>query len=202
MDCIITDPPYSGLRNKSRGSRFRQTENLIHYDDLSERAFRIVMKPICCELYRLCRIGGHFYCFTDWMQLRNMIDCIELASFKLVNVICWDKVHFGTGRGYRSQSEYIVLFSKGLPNSFHLTNVGNVISVKRIYKKRHPHEKPIDLLKILIRNSTNEGDVILDPFLGSGSTAVAAKLLGRKYIGIELKKEFIAVAESRLRDVA
>ena len=163
VDCVITDPPYSGLVSKSKGTgRFANTDNHIEYDDMSERAFLLFVKPIFRELYRVMKLGSHLYCFTDWKQLRNMADSLELASFKIVNIVCWDKGHFGTGAGYRSQSEYLLVFSKGLPNTFNLRNVGNVIKCSRAKEAIHPHQKPTELLKILVENSTKKGDLNCD----------------------------------------
>ena len=157
IDCVITDPPYSGLTSKSKGTgRFANDDNHIEFDDMSERAFLLFVKPIFRELYRTMKLGSHLYCFTDWKQLRNMADCLELASFKIVNIVCWDKGHFGMGAGYRSQSEYLLVFSKGLPNTFNLKNIGNVIKVSRAKETTHPHQKPTELLKILVENSTKE----------------------------------------------
>lgn len=200
VDLIVTDPPYSGLNSKSRGDgRFSQQEYHIEFDDMSERAFLMFIRPIFQELYRVLKVGGHMYVFTDWKQLRNMADQVELASFKIVGLICWDKGHFGTGAGYRSQGEYILVFSKGIPNTFNLKNVGNVIKEKRESGK-HPHQKPLRLLKTFIENSTSTLDcLVLDPFLGSGTTAVAAKQLGRNYIGIEISEKYCKIAEERLK---
>jgi site-specific DNA-methyltransferase (adenine-specific) len=199
LDLVLTDPPYSGLNSKSRGEgRFSQAEHHIEFDDMSERAFLLFIKPVFRELYRILKVGGHLYCFTDWKQLRNMADCLELCSFKIVNLICWDKGHFGTGAGYRSQSEYVLVFSKGVPNTFNLRNVGNVIKESRVRSNSHPHQKPEKLVEILIKNSTNEGGVVLDPFLGSGTTAVSCKELKRNFIGIEISREYCDVARNRL----
>lgn len=198
IDCIITDPPYSGLNSKGKGNRFNQEDNLIEYDDMSERAFLLFIKPIFRELYRVAKKGAHFYCFTDWKQLRNMMDCIELSSFKLINIICWDKKHFGMGAGYRSQSEYVIVFSKGIANSFNLENIGNVISIKRLHKKEHPHQKPAELIDIFIRNSTSERDLILDPFVGCGTTCVVSQGLNRNSIGYELSEDYVKIAENQL----
>ena len=126
-----------------------------------------------------------------------MMDTLELASWKLVNIICWDKGHFGTGAGYRSQSEYILVFSKGLPNTFNLRNVANVIKAKR-ENKLHPHQKPLELIEIFVKNSTKEGDTILDPFIGCGTTALASRRNNRKYIGYELSKEYVEIANQQL----
>ncbi len=193
IDCVLTDPPYSGLNSKGKAgsSRFDQTEHHIEFDDMSERAFLLFIKPIFRELYRVLKLGSHLYCFTDWKQLRNMADCLELAGLKLVNIVCWDKGHFGMGAGYRSQSEYILVFSKGIPNTFNLKNVGNVIKVQRAKDTVHPHQKPTELLKILIENSTQEGDTLYDPFAGSCSTLKTAKSLNRNCIGSELSKEYV-----------
>lgn len=192
IDCIITDPPYSGLNAKGKvgASRFDQSEHHIEFDDMSERAFLLFIKPIFRELYRVMKLGSHLYCFTDWKQLRNMADCLELASFKLVNIVCWDKGHFGMGAGYRSQSEYLLVFSKGIPNTFNLKNIGNVIKCQRAKDTIHPHQKPMELIKILIENSTKEGDLIYDPFAGSCSTLKTAKILNRNSIGSELSKDY------------
>jgi site-specific DNA-methyltransferase (adenine-specific) len=198
IDCIITDPPYSGLNSKGKGGgRFDQSKHHIEFDDMSERAFLLFIKPIFRELYRVLKLGSHLYCFTDWKQLRNMSDCLELSSFKLVNIVCWDKGHFGTGAGYRSQSEYILVFSKGMPKTFNLKNVGNVIKCKRAKDNYHPHQKPEDLLRVLIKNSTEKGDLIYDPFAGSGSGLIASKLMERNFIGSELSNEYIDIATKK-----
>jgi len=190
VDCVITDPPYSGLLSKSKGEgRFSNADCHIEFDDMSERAFLLFVKPIFRELYRVMKLGSHLYCFTDWKQLRNMADCLELAGFKIVNIVCWDKGHFGMGAGYRSQSEYLLVFSKGLPNTFNLKNIGNVIKVSRAKETTHPHQKPTELLKILVENSTKEGDLIYDPFAGSCSTLKTALALNRNCKGSELTKE-------------
>jgi len=203
IDLIVTDPPYSGLQSKSRGSgRFSQAEHHIDFDDMTERAFLLFIKPIFKEVYRVMKVGSHFYCFTDWKQLRNMMDCIELSSLKLINLICWDKRHFGTGAGYRSQSEYILVFSKGINNKFNLNNVGNVIRCKRSGGNYHPHEKPLDLLNIFISNSTILDNLVLDPFMGSGTTAVACKQLNRNFIGFEIEQKYVEIANKRLQQEA
>ena len=200
IDCIITDPPYSGLQAKSRGDgRFRQTEHHIEFDDMSERAFLLFIKPIFKEAYRVLKLGGHLYCFTDWKQLRNMADCLELSSLKLVNIICWDKGHFGTGSGYRSQSEYVLLFSKGLPNIFNYRNIGNVIKCKRENNAIHPHQKPVDLLKIFIGNSTIINGVVYDLFVGSGSVIIASIIEKRNWIGSEISQEYVDIANKRIQ---
>lgn len=200
VDCVIIDPPFSGNNSKAKeGSDGRFQDSLIMYDDLSERAFYKMIKPIFLECFRVMKEGAHFYCFSDWKQLRNMMDCVELGSLKLVNQICWDKVSFGMGSGYRRQEEYIIVASKGHPKAFNLKNVGSVIQCKRVTTgdREHPHEKPQDLLRTLIENSTNPGETVLDCFMGSGSTAEACKVTGRGFVGVELDTEHYENAKTR-----
>jgi len=200
IDCVIIDPPFSGNASKAKaGNKGRFQDSLIMMDDMSERAFYQLMKPVFIECFRVMKEGAHFYCFSDWKQLRNMMDCIELGSLKMNNLVCWDKTHFGMGAGYRRQEEYVVVASKSHAKPFNLRNVASVIQCKKLGKTRlHPHEKPQDLLRVFIENSTNEGDKVLDCFMGSGATGLAAKNLNRSFIGIELDEEYFKIAQDRI----
>jgi len=202
VDCIIIDPPFSGNSSKAKaGKKGRFQNSLIMYDDMTERGFYLLMKPVFIECFRVLREGGHFYCFTDWKQLRNMMDCMEMGSLKINNLVCWDKTHFGMGAGYRRQEEYIIVASKSHAKAFNLKNVASVIQAKKVTPKNrlHPHEKPQDLLRILVNNSTDEGQIVLDCFMGSGATGAACKNLGRKFIGMELDKKYFDIATKRIQ---
>jgi len=203
IDCSIVDPPFSGNSNKTNtGTRLNQNNgNYIDYDDMSERIFLKFMEPIFKDIYKKLKIGSHIYCFTDWKQLRNLMDLMEMCSFKLCNLITWDKKHFGMGKGYRQQSEFIIVASKGINKAFNLLNVGTVISSARLHKKSHPHEKPDDLIETLILNSTIEHDTVLDPFSGSGVVAAVCKKNKRNFIATEINKEFAELANSRVSNI-
>ncbi len=200
VDCVIIDPPFSGNASKAKaGKAGRFQDSLIMMDDMSERAFYQLMKPVFIECFRVMKERAHFYSFSDWKQLRNMMDCIELGSLKMNNLVCWDKTHFGMGAGYRRQEEYIVVASKSHAKAFNLRNVASVIQCKKLGKARlHPHEKPQDLLKVFIENSTDEESVVLDCFMGSGATGLAAKNLNRSFIGIELDEAYFKIAQDRI----
>lgn len=203
VDMVLIDPPYSGNSSKGRpsdtkGARF--TDGHIMFDDLSERAFYKFIRPIYAEVYKKLKQGGHFYCFSDWRQLRNMMDEIELSSFNLNNLVVWDKKQIGMGSGYRRREEYIVVASKGIPEPFRSKSTPSILDFPRIHKgkRSHPHEKPLGLLNILIENSTDKRDVVLDCFMGSGSTGVACKNLNRDFIGIELDETYFNIAKERI----
>lgn len=199
IDMAIIDPPYSGLVSKSKNGRLANGH--IAFDDMSERAFQLFFTQRLYEVYRACKMGAHIYVYTDWKQLRNMMDCIELSSFKLLNLITWDKKQFGLGSGYRQQSEYIIVASKGLHRAFSHKNIGTVIQQARVRNGEHQHQKPEELSELFITNSTNEGDTILIPFSGSGSECVSAKKNKRNYIAFELEDKYIDASAQKLETI-
>lgn len=91
------------------------------------------------------------------------------------------------------------MLRKGGAKNIHNKGTSNILKVPNIIgNKKHPSEKPAELLEIMINNSTNEGEVVLDMFMGSGSTGVAAKNLNRRFIGIELDLDYFAIAKERI----
>lgn len=200
VDLIIIDPPYSGSANKSAsGTRMRQDKGCYtDFDDMTERIFLRFMEPRLKVLYGALGIGRHIYCFSDWRQLRNLMDLMELSSYKIVNLICWDKKIMGLGSGYRPQHEFIIVGSKGAPRYFKHKNISNVISIKRLNAKEHPHQKPLDLINIFVENSTEPEEIVVDPFMGVGTVPIAARNLNRKYIGIDINENYCEIARKRL----
>ena len=103
-----------------------------------------------------------------------------------------------------SQFEYIIMLRKGKHKRIVNCGTSDVLSFKNKKLKNedkktiHDTEKPIDLMKVLIENSSKENDIVFDPFMGIGSTPIAAKLLNRKYIGVELDPQYYAVAVARV----
>ena len=134
--------------------------------------------------------------FTDWRQWPNLCGVLESSNLRLNQMVVWNKCVMGLGNGFRAQHELIAHTSKGVPKIADRSS-GNVLSHKRVDNADHPSPKPVSLLVDLVR--VCEGDSILDPFMGSGTTLVAAKNLGRKAIGIELEEKYCAVAVERLR---
>ena len=108
------------------------------------------------------------------------------------------------GQTYMSQFEYIIMIRKGKHKRINNCGTSDVLNIpnKKLKdennKTIHDTEKPVDLMKILIENSSNEGDIVLDPFMGIGSTCVASKILNRQYIGFELDENYYSVANNRL----
>jgi DNA modification methylase len=182
VDLIVTDPPYGdnvayGWNNK----KIKNNENpLINCTAL-------------VEMYRVLKLNSSLYLFTNWKHYPFLTEFIlRYTKFKIRHLIVWKKHNFGLGWAFRHQYELILVLEKGKPK-YNLTNFSDVQSASHINhnKLNHPHEKPLDLLKKMILHSSEEGDVVLDPFAGSGSTCKACGELGRKWIGIELDEKWV-----------
>ena len=192
---LATDPPYSsgGFQEagKSAGSIGTNTGATIAMDNLSTRGYGLLMR----EVLRWCNQADEVYLFTDWRMWIESFDAVEGAGWRVRNMIVWDKIQMGMGLPWRQQHELIV-YGKRTSAVIIDGKRGNVIQARRSGNKNHPTEKPVELMTALIANSP--GGTVLDPFAGSGTTLVAAKVLGRKAIGIELDALHCEAAARRL----
>lgn len=196
---IITDPPYSSggyqEASKSAGSIGTRGNQTIAYDNLSTRGYRLLMR----EVLRWCNQADEVYLFTDWRMWIEAFDAVEGAGWRVRNMLVWDKGTMGMGMPWRNQHELIV-YGKRRPAQITDGKHGNVLRYTRAGNKNHPTEKPVALMKTLIVNS--EGNLLLDPFMGSGTTLRAAKDLGRHAIGIDISERDCAIAVNRLQQEA
>ncbi len=191
VDLVLTDPPY-GIEYKSN---WGTNHELIANDNNLDWLSRFTL-----ELSRVVKTDAHLYIFCNMNCLEQFKEEFS-RYFKLKNILVWDKQSFGagdtTGAGYAPQYELVLFFSSG-KNKLNSERIGEVIRVPRTFNELHPTQKPVELMKLLVSNSSNENEIVFDPFLGSGTTAVACKQLGRNYIGIELSEKYCAIANERL----
>jgi len=200
-DVIVTDPPYSsgGFQEagKSSGSIGKMgaatKDDRIGYDTLSTRGYMNLMR----EVLRSARSVDEIAVFTDWRMWVNTADSLEYAGYMLRAMIVWSKGNNGIGRPWRNQHELIAYGMRRPANKDRIAKHGNVIDCARSGNVNHPTEKPVELLRKVIDNML--GAVLLDPFMGSGSTLVAAKSLGRRAIGIEIEEKWCETAANRCR---
>lgn len=154
------------------------------------------------DVYRVLKDDSHCYIMINARNLKDLQVEAEKVGFKYQQILIWNKGNATPNRWYMQGYEMILMLRKG--KAVPIKNLGekNIISVPNIKsgKKTHPTEKPIELMKIFIENSSNENDTILDPFMGSGSCGVACKELNRGFIGIEIDKKYYDIAYERLRD--
>lgn len=188
VDLLCTDPPYGNDAAYCLDKRtiLGDQHPLIGLVALAE-SFRILRKNRVAFFF----LDAKHLAFIDFFVRRY-------TAYRIKSYMVWDKRSIGMGRGIRPRHEMILALEKGEP-TYQSQGFSNVLPISRITKRMpHPHLKPPVLMETLIAHASKPGDVVLDPFAGSGSTLVAAKKLGRSFIGIELSKEYVALAEQRL----
>lgn len=201
IDLIVTDPPYrtiTGGKNNGKNSN-RPVGCLNNNNGLFEHQTDILIHDWMPELYRILKDGSQCYIFTNALCLKDMLIESENAGFKMHNLLVWEKNNCTPSQWYMKNCEYVLFLRKGKAKYI------NNISSKTVHKfnnikggKLHPTEKPIDLLEFYISNSSQENDIVLDPFMGSGSTGVACKNLSRQFIGIEIDEKYFKIANKRI----
>lgn len=204
VDLIVTDPPYRTISGgDSNGKNSVRPKGMLKGNrKLFQYQNNILPKDWMPELYRVLKDGCHCYIFTNALNLKDMLITAEDCGFKLHNLLVWEKNNCTPSQYYMKNCEYILFLRKG--KAKWINNIGDSKTVHQfnniIGNKVHPTEKPIDLISFYIENSSNEGDIVFEPFAGSGATCVAAKQLNRKYVGIELDEQYFNVAKERLAD--
>ncbi|MPM49568.1 DNA adenine methyltransferase YhdJ [bioreactor metagenome] len=194
VDAIITDPPYG-----------------INYRSKTDASVLNDKTPFIWWLYDACRVlksgdsgRGCLICFTRWDVEQVFIDAMRLAGFIVKSEVIWDKVYHGMGdtkAQFAPTHENIIFAVKG-KFSFPGHRPKDLITYQKLASSQmvHPTEKPVGLLANLITAVTKPGDLIVDPFAGSGSTLIAAHKTGRRFIGIELDDEHYEKAQRRIEE--
>lgn len=152
------------------------------------------------DVYRALKDNSHCYIMINARNLKDLQVEAEKVGFKYQQILIWNKGNATPNRWYMQGYEMILMLRKG--KAVPIKNLGekNIISVPNIKsgKKIHPTEKPVELMKIFIENSSNENDTILDPFMGSGTTGIACVNTNRNFIGIELDEKYFNIAKERI----
>ena len=200
IDLILTDPPYlMNYKTNRRKNKEHDFCNPIQNDDNEE-----VVKKSIVEMARLLKDTGALYVFCNANKIEIFKKIIsELFIFK--NILIWVKNNHTAGDlkgAYGKKTEFIIYATKG-KHYLNGKRDTDVLFYNKVSGKRqiHRNEKPIDLLEFIISKSSNINDIVLDCFMGSGTTGVAAKNLNRRFIGIELEKKYFDIAEKRISEV-
>jgi site-specific DNA-methyltransferase (adenine-specific) len=199
IDLVITDPAYESLeKHRAIGT----TTRLKHSKASSNDWFTIFPNArfgeLFTEIYRVLRRDTHFYLLCDAETMFVAKPEAESAGFRFWKPLVWDKCSIGMGYHYRARYEFILFFEKGKRR---LNDLGtpDVITVPRI-RGGYPAEKPAEVAEVLVSQSTQPGQIVADPFMGSGSVGVAAARLTRRFLGNDLNPEAVRIAAQRLRD--
>jgi site-specific DNA-methyltransferase (adenine-specific) len=207
FDAVLTDPPYSSgtRREGAKGIRKSMTregedEDWFISDSLTTDGFWWLMHANALQWKRVLKDGSHVLAFIDWRMWHHMAGAIEAADLRRFGMLVWDKTHFGMGMYFRNQHELVMHFSKGKGKDAARHDIGNVLRVKRVSgaDAEHLTQKPVDLLEQMLSVISWPGDVVLDPFMGSGSTGVAATQLDRGFVGIEMERRYFDTACERI----
>jgi site-specific DNA-methyltransferase (adenine-specific) len=199
VDLLITDPPYESLeKHRAVGT----TTRLKHSKASSNDWFAIFPNERFPELfeqvYRVLRRNTHFYLFCDPETMFVAKPLAEQAGFKFWKPLIWEKLTIGMGYHYRARYECILFFEKG-KRKLNDLGIADVITAKRV-TGGYPAEKPASVSEVLIRQSSEPGQLVVDPFMGSGSVGVAAVRQGRSFAGNDLCAEAVDIARGRLRE--
>lgn len=200
VDLIVTDPPYGiNFIPQRTASKERLGENPIENDEKLGKEWVVWFMPICKEIFRTLKDGGVAYFFSGFNPYYYYYSCLLECGFEIKANIIWVKNNFGIGYHFRRQYEQVLVGFKGkvqVPKKA----MSDVIFEKKVngIALLHSCQKPEKLIQVLTKQYSIEGDIILDPFMGSGTTAVACKQLGRKFIGFEISPEYCKIAEKRL----
>ncbi len=185
VDLFITDPPYESLeKHRKIGTTTRLKVSKASSNQWFEIFPNDRLEALLSEVYRVLKNHSHFYLFCDQETMFVLKPIAEKIGFKFWKPIVWDKVSIGMGYHYRARYEYILFFEKG-KRKLNDLSIPDILTHKRVYRG-YPTEKPVSLLEVLVAQSSREGELVVDPFFGSGSTLVAANNLKRQFKGNDI----------------
>ena len=223
VDVVLTDPPYSsggmfrsdrvadptdkyrGWSQNADGSSRAPTATYSTFsgDNRDQRTWMMWVSAWSMACLTATKPGGHLFQFTDWRQLPATTDAAQLGGWTWRDIVVWDK---GVGRPakgrFRNHLEYVAWATLG-PHERTEAYPSTLIKVPTVHSSKRVHltEKPVALLEALLSVVPGEDLLILDPFVGSGSTLVAATQAGHRSIGIELDEHNAEIAATRLQDL-
>lgn len=212
---IITDPPYNvPIDGHARGlGKTKHADFAMAYGEMDAEVFTYFLTESLGQLARCSGDGALHYVFIDWRHLYELLSATHKVYDEYINLCIWAKTNGGMGSFYRSQHELIFVFKHGKAphlNNVQLgeygryrTNVWSYPGVNAFGPERdealtmHPTVKPVQLVADAILDATHRNDIVLDGFLGSGTTLIAAEQTGRIGYGIEIDPRYVDVALQR-----
>ena len=193
FDLVLTDPPY--------GMDYQSSRRTEKYDKIDNDISLEWLRPFLQEAFRVLKDDTHIYLFCNDYAISDFRKELEAVGFTPKRTLVWVKNNHTSGDlegDYGNKTEFLLYAQKGR-RELNGKRETNVLNFDRTATTQHPTQKPVDLNAFLIRKSSEENQTILDPFMGSGTTLVAAKLLNRNAVGIEISPEYCKIAEDRLR---
>ena len=222
VDLMITDPPFA-IDFKAVRSNYNRTDSRVigGYNEISRSDYGEFTEAWLSEATRLLKESGSMYIFSGWNHLKDVLIAIDKCGLTTVNHVIW-KYQFGvfTKRKYVTSHYHCLYLCKNdtkrqfypyarfgktdrtdLNGSAHYKDKEDVWDIKREYwsgDKKTPNKLPAEVIRKILAYSSQEGDIVLDPFLGSGQVAIVSKTEGRHYIGFEIVPEYYEFALERI----
>ena len=209
VDLILTDPPYeisrpTGFINSKGKKTIERFKMSYEFGDWDERSTNLA--SFVSEFYRVLRPSGTMIMFYDLWKLTNLADIMEKSKFKQLRFLEWVKtnpVPINSKLNYLTNSREIALSGVKRSKPTFNSQYDNGIYRYPIYHGKdrfHPTQKSLPLFEALITKHSNEGDLVLDCFAGSATTAIAAHRTGRKFIGCEMDEEYYKKSIERINN--
>lgn len=202
VDVIITDPAYSGMNQRLKLGRGKiigkyseagkdGAKWFEEFHDTKEN-----YKTFLEECYRVLKKNRHIYIMFDSYSLLTLAP-IARDVFEVKNVLCWDKANIGLGHYFRRRHEFILFASKG-KRKLNSKSIPDVWKIKRVTSSEYPTQKPTEVFELMLKGSAEKDFVVCDPFLGSGSSAIAAIKSDCKFLGCDISDKSISVSKERV----
>ncbi len=222
VDLVITDPPFA-IDFKAARTNYNRTGSRVidGYSEIEENDYQAFTNAWLSQAARVLKDSGSMYIFSGWNHLKDLLIAIDSRGLTTVNHVIW-KYQFGVvttrkyvtshyhclyvckddaARKFRPYARFDKDAKNGHSGSAHYKDKEDVWEIKREYwhgDLKTPTKLPAEIIRKMLAYSSDEGDVVLDPFLGSGQVAVVSKMEGRRYIGFEIAPEYYDFALDRL----
>ena len=202
IDVVVTDPAYSGMNQHMKFGNGRivgeygSTDNPRWFREFHDDP--ATYQQFLEECRRVLRPNRHLYVMFDSYSLLSL-GALVRNYFDVKSLIVWDKVQLGMGHYFRRRHEVIVFASKG-SRKLSRRDLPDVWRFRRIHPPRYPTQKPVELFEAMLAGSVVPGDVVCDPFVGSGSSAIAALRRGCRFVGCDVSERAVIFATQRIAD--
>lgn len=204
VDIIVTDPAYSGMNNKLKLGKGRIVGKysdkgeingkwFAEFQDNEENYSRFLSE--CKRVLK--KETGHIYIMFDSFSLLTLAPIVR-KYFDVKNIITWDKVNVGMGHYFRRRHEFILFATSGNNRKIKNRSIPDVWRFKRIHNAKYPTQKPVEVFQAMIFASAEPGYTVCDPFVGSGSSIIAAIKNNCNFIGCDISKKAIDVSVQRI----
>lgn len=192
VDLVLTDPPY--------GMDYQSSWRTDKYDKIANDVILEWVKPFFSECHRVMKENTHIYAFCNDYAISEFRNAMEEVGFTPKRTLVWVKNNHTSGDldgDYGNKTEFL-LYAQNGRRELNGKRDTNVLNFSRVATDMHPTQKPTELCMFLISKSSNENEIVFDPFGGSCTTAVACKQLNRKYICIEKEEKYVNICHQRL----